>query len=143
MIKEFKEFIMRGNVLDLAVAVIIGAAFGSIVTSFVNDIIMPPIGLLLGNVDFSNLFINLSATPYQSLAEAQNAGAPTINYGLFLNTIINFLIIALAIFLMIKAANRFQKPKEAPEEPTTKDCPFCLSSIPIKATRCPHCTSQL
>lgn len=143
MLKEFKEFIMRGNVLDLAVAVIIGAAFGAIVTSFVNDIIMPPIGLLLGNVDFSNLFINLSETPYQSLAEAQNAGAPTINYGLFLNTIINFIIIAFAIFLVIKAANRLQKAPEPAQEPTTKECPFCLSSIPIKATRCPHCTSQL
>jgi large conductance mechanosensitive channel len=143
MLKEFKEFIMRGNVLDLAVAVIIGGAFGSIVTSFVNDIIMPPIGLLLGNVDFSNLFINLSGTPYQSLAEAQNAGAPTINYGLFLNTIINFIIIAFAIFLVIKAANRLQKAPKTVEEPTTKECPFCLSSIPIKATRCPHCTSQL
>lgn len=143
MLKEFKEFIMRGNVLDLAVAVIIGAAFGAIVTSFVNDIIMPPIGLLLGNVDFSNLFINLSGTPYQSLAEAQSAGAPTINYGLFLNTIINFIIIAFAIFLVIKAANRLQKAPEPAQEPTTKECPFCLSSIPIKATRCPHCTSQL
>ncbi|MBN1537825.1 MAG: large conductance mechanosensitive channel protein MscL [Anaerolineales bacterium] len=143
MLKEFKDFIMRGNVLDLAVAVVIGAAFGNIVTSFVNDIIMPPIGLLLGNVDFSNLFINLSGMPYQSLAEAQNAGAPTINYGLFLNTIINFLIIALAIFLVVRTANRLQKPKEAPAEPATKDCPFCLSSVPEKATRCPHCTSQL
>ncbi|MEN6392189.1 MAG: large conductance mechanosensitive channel protein MscL [Anaerolineaceae bacterium] len=143
MLKEFKEFIMRGNVLDLAVAVIIGAAFGKIVTSFVNDIIMPPIGLLLGKVDFSNLFINLSGTPYKSLAEAQSAGAPTLNYGLFLNTVIDFLIVSFIIFLVIRMANRLPKPKEVAAEPTTKDCPYCFTSIPIKATRCPHCTSQL
>ncbi|MEN6299056.1 MAG: large conductance mechanosensitive channel protein MscL [Anaerolineaceae bacterium] len=143
MLKEFKEFIMRGNVLDLAVAVIIGAAFGKIVTSFVNDIIMPPIGLLLGKVDFSNLFINLSGTPYKSLAEAQSAGAPTLNYGLFLNTVIDFLIVSFIIFLVIRMANRLPKPKEAVAEPTTKECPYCFTSIPIKATRCPHCTSQL
>lgn len=143
MLKEFKEFIMRGNVLDLAIAVIIGGAFGKIVTSFVNDIIMPPIGLLLGNVDFANLFINLSGTPYKSLADAQKAGAPTLNFGIFLNTVIDFLIVALVIFLVVRTANRLQKPKEAPVEPTTKDCPFCLSSVPIKATRCPNCTSQL
>lgn len=143
MLKEFKEFIMRGNVLDLAIAVVIGGAFGKIVTSFVNDIIMPPIGLLLGNVDFANLFINMSGTPYKSLAEAQEAGAPTLNYGLFLNTVIDFVIVAFVIFLVVRTANRLQKSKEAPAEPTTKDCPFCLSSIPIKATRCPHCTSQL
>jgi len=143
MLKEFKEFIMRSNVLDLAVAVIIGAAFGKIVTSFVNDIIMPPIGLLLGKVDFSNLFINLSGTPYKSLAEAQSAGAPTLNYGLFLNTVIDFLIVSFIIFLVIRMANRLPKPKEAAAEPTTKECPYCFTSIPIKATRCPHCTSQL
>ncbi len=143
MLKEFKEFIMRSNVLDLAVAVIIGAAFGKIVTSFVNDIIMPPIGLLLGKVDFSNLFINLSGTPYKSLAEAQSAGAPTLNYGLFLNTVIDFLIVSFIIFLVIRMANRLPKPKEVAAEPTTKDCPYCFTSIPIKATRCPHCTSQL
>ncbi len=143
MLKEFKEFIMRSNVLDLAVAVIIGAAFGKIVTSFVNDIIMPPIGLLLGKVDFSNLFINLSGTPYKSLAEAQSAGAPTLNYGLFLNTVIDFLIVSFIIFLVIRMANRLPKPKEAVAEPTTKECPYCFTSIPIKATRCPHCTSQL
>ena len=143
MLKEFKEFIMRGNVLDLAVAVIIGAAFGKIVTSFVNEIIMPPIGLLLGKVDFSNLFINLSGTPYKSLAEAQSAGAPTLNYGLFLNTVIDFLIVSFIIFLVIRMANRLPKPKEVAAEPTTKDCPYCFTSIPIKATRCPHCTSQL
>jgi len=143
MLKEFKEFIMRSNVLDLAVAVIIGAAFGKIVTSFVNDIIMPPIGLLLGKVDFSNLFINLSGTPYKSLAEAQSAGAPTLNYGLFLNTVIDFLIVSFIIFLVIRMANRLPKPKEVVAEPTTKECPYCFTSIPIKATRCPHCTSQL
>jgi large conductance mechanosensitive channel len=144
MIKEFKEFIMRGNVLDLAIAVIIGGAFGKIITSFVNDIIMPPIGLLLGNVDFSNLFINLSGTPYKSLAEAQTAGAPTLNYGLFLNTVIDFLIVAFVIFLVVRTANRLQKPKPVPPaEPTTKECPYCISTIPVKATRCPNCTSQL
>ena len=142
MLKEFKDFLMRGNVLDLAVAVIIGGAFGGIVSSLVNDIIMPPIGLLLGNVDFSSLYINLSDTSYSSLADAQAAGAPTINYGVFLNTVINFLIVALAIFLVIRTANRLQKPKET-EALTTKECPHCLSTIPLDATRCPHCTSQL
>ena len=144
MLKEFKEFIMRGNVLDLAVAVIIGAAFGKIVTSFVNDIIMPPIGLLLGNVDFTNLFINLSSQHYDTLAAAQEAGAATINYGIFLNTIIDFLIVALVIFFVIRAANSMKKQEEpAPAEPTTKQCSYCYTEIPIKATRCPHCTSQL
>jgi large conductance mechanosensitive channel len=144
MLKEFKEFIMRGNVLDLAIAVIIGAAFGKIVTSLVNDVLMPPIGLLLGKVDFSNLFINLSGTPYTSLAEAQAAGAATINYGIFLNNIIDFLIVALVIFFMIRTVNRLQRKKEAPPaEATTKECPFCLSTVPVKATRCPFCTSQL
>jgi len=142
MLKEFKEFILRGNVLDLAVAVIIGAAFGAIVNSFVQDILKPPIGLLLGRVDFSNLFINLSGTPYTSLADANAAGAATINYGLFLTAIINFLIISLAIFLVVKAANKLQKPKPA-EAPTTKECPHCCTTIPIKATRCPNCTSEL
>ena len=144
MFKDFKAFIMRGNVLDLAVAVIIGAAFGKIVTSLVNDLVMPPIGLLLGNVDFSNLFINLSGTAYTSLVEAQDAGAPTINYGVFLNTVIDFVIVALAIFLVVRAANRMQRPQPAaPAAPTTKDCPYCYSSIAIKATRCPNCTSEL
>lgn len=142
MLKEFKDFLMRGNVLDLAVAVIIGGAFGSIVTSLVNDIIMPPIGLLLGKVDFSSLYVNLTDTSYSSLADAQAAGAPTINYGVFINSVINFLIVALAIFLVIRMANRLQKPEEA-EIPTTKECPHCLSTIPFNATRCPHCTSQL
>jgi large conductance mechanosensitive channel len=133
---------MRGNVLDLAVAVIIGVAFGAIVVSFVNDILMPPIGLLLGGVDFSNLFISLDGQSYPSLAAAQEAGAPTINYGVFINTVINFLIIAFAIFLIVRLANRMQK-EEAPGEPTTKECPHCISTIPIRATRCPNCTSQL
>jgi large conductance mechanosensitive channel len=143
MLKEFKEFAMRGNVLDMAVGIIIGAAFGKIVTSLVNDVIMPPIGLLLGKVDFSSLYVNLTGQDYASLAEAQKAGAATLNYGLFLNTIINFIIVAFAVFLLIRQVNRFTKKKEAPAAPTTKDCPHCLSSIPIKATRCPHCTSQL
>lgn len=142
MLKEFKDFIMRGNVLDLAVAVIIGAAFGAIVTSFVNDILMPPIGLLLGSVDFTNLFISLNGQSYPSLAAAQEAGGPTLNYGLFINTIINFLIVAFAIFMVVRAANRMKKP-EAPAAPTTKECPYCLSTIPLKATKCMNCTSDL
>jgi large conductance mechanosensitive channel len=144
MLKEFKDFIMRGNVLDLAIAVIIGGAFGGIVSSLVNDIIMPPIGLLLGKVNFTDLFINLSGTDYPSLADAQAAGAATINYGLFINTIINFLIVALVIFLIVKAANRARKPKkeEAPA-PTSKECPYCFSEINLKAIRCPECTSEL
>jgi large conductance mechanosensitive channel len=141
MLKEFKEFVMRGNVVDLAIAVIIGGAFGKIITSFVEDVLMPPIGLALGNVDFSNLFINLSGKDYPSVAAAKAAGAATLNYGIFLNHIINFLIIAFAIFLLIKQINRMQKPAAA--APTTKDCPYCFSSIPLKATRCPHCTSNL
>ncbi len=143
MLKEFKEFAMRGNVLDMAVGIIIGVAFGKIVTSLVNDVIMPPIGLLLGKVDFSSLYINFSGQDYASLAEAQKAGAATLNYGIFLNTIINFVIVAFAVFLLIRQVNRFTKKAEAPAAPTTRDCPHCLSSIPIKATRCPHCTSQL
>lgn len=144
MWKEFKEFIMRGNVLDLAIAVIIGGAFGKIVTSLVNDVVMPPIGLLVGKVDFSNLFLNLSGEPYESLAEAQAAGAATINYGIFLNNLVDFLIIAFVIFLLVRAVNRFQKAKdELPSAPDTKECSYCFTTIPIKATRCPHCTSQL
>jgi len=149
MFKEFKEFAMRGNVIDMAVGIVIGAAFGTIVKSLVSDIIMPPIGLLLGKVDFANLFAVLKqgeavAGPYASLADAQAAGAVTINYGVFINTIISFIIVAFAIFLIIRKINELKKQEEAPPaEPTTKDCPFCLTSIPIKATRCPHCTSQL
>ena len=145
MIKEFKEFAMRGNVLDMAVGIIIGAAFGTIVTSLVNDVIMPPIGLLLGNVDFSNIFAVLRegkvAGPYASVASAKAAGAVTLNVGVFINTIINFVIVAFAIFLLIRSINRLKRQEEA--APTTKDCPYCLSSVPIKATRCAHCTSEL
>ena len=142
MLKEFRQFIMRGNVLDLAVAVIIGAAFGKIVTSFVNDILMPPIGLVLGKVDFSNLFIDLSGQQHASVAAAKAAGAATINYGVFLNTVIDFLIVAFFIFLVIQQTNRFKKPAPA-AAPTTKECPYCFTAIPIPATRCPNCTSQL
>ncbi len=148
MLKEFKEFAMRGNVVDMAVGIIIGAAFGQIVTSLVNDVLMPPIGLLLGNVDFSNLFLVLKggteAGPYASLADAKAAGAVTLNYGLFVNTVISFVIVALAVFLLIRSINRLQREEKAsPAEPTTKECPHCLSIIPLKATRCPHCTSEL
>ena len=142
MLKEFKEFIMRGNVLDLAVGVIIGAAFGKIVTSFVSDVVMPPIGLALGKVDFSNLFINLSDKHFATLAEAKAAGAATLNYGVFINTVLDFLIVALIIFLVIRSANRLRK-EPPPADPTTKDCEFCYSQIPIKAVRCPQCTSEL
>jgi len=141
-LKEFKEFVMRGNVLDLAIAVVIGAAFGKIIASLVDDIIMPPIGLALGNVEFANLFVNLSGEDYPSVAAAKAAGAATLNYGIFFNTIFSFLIIAFVIFLLIRSYSKMQKPKLAPA-PTTKDCPYCLSPIPIKATRCAHCTSEL
>lgn len=142
MFDEFKKFIMRGNVLDLAVGVIIGGAFGKIITSFVNDILMPPIGLLLGKVDFTNIFITLTSANYDTLVAAQEAGAPTMNIGLFINTIVNFLIVAIAVFLVIKLLKPKPKP-QPPAAPTTKNCPFCDTAIPIKATRCPHCTSQL
>ncbi len=145
MLKEFKEFVMRGNVLDLAVAVIIGGAFGKIITSFVNDVLMPPIGLLLGGVDFTNLFLALDGKTYDSLEAATAAGAATINYGVFINTVVDFLIVAFVIFLIIKAANATKKKEApaAPAEPTTKDCPYCFTTIAIKATRCPNCTSEL
>lgn len=149
MLKEFKEFIMRGNVVDLAVGVIIGGAFGSIVSSLVADVIMPPIGLLLGNVDFSNIFILLkegaeAAGPYATLADAQAAGAVTMNIGLFVNAVISFIIVALAVFAVVKSVNRMQKEEEeAPAAPTTKACPFCCTDIPIEAVRCPNCTSEL
>jgi large conductance mechanosensitive channel len=143
MFKEFREFAMRGNVLDMAVGIIIGVAFGAIVTSLVNDIIMPPIGLAIGNIDFSELFINLSGGTYATLAAAKEAGAVTINYGVFISTIINFIIIAFVLFLIVRSMNKLKRREEMPAEPTTKECPFCLSQIPIKATRCPHCTSQL
>jgi large conductance mechanosensitive channel len=148
MLKEFKEFAMRGNVVDMAVGIIIGAAFGTIVKSLVADILMPPIGLLLGNVDFSNLFVVLkqgaTVGPYAALADAQKAGAVTINYGMFINTIISFLIVAFAVFLIIRQINRLKRQEEVPEaEPTTKECPHCLSTIPSKATRCAYCTAEL
>ena len=144
MIKEFKEFIMRGNVVDLAIAVVIGGAFGKIVTSFVEDMLMPPIGLALGKVDFSNLFLNLSGKDFPSVAAAKAAGAATLNYGIFFNHVINFLIVAFAIFLLIKQINRLQEPAPAPATaPATKDCPHCLSAVPLKATKCAHCTAEL
>jgi large conductance mechanosensitive channel len=140
---EFKKFVLRGNIIDLAIGFIIGTAFSAIVNSLVNDIIMPPIGLLLGKVDFSNLFINLSGIPYTSLAAAKAAGAPTINYGVFVNTVIQFLIIAVALFLLVRLMNRWTAPFAAPTERTTKTCPYCYQSIPPLATRCPYCTSLL
>lgn len=148
MLNEFKEFTLRGNVMDMAVGIILGAAFGAIVKSLVDDVIMPPIGLLLGGVDFSNLFALLKAGspsgPYASLADAQAAGAVTINYGLFINAVISFLIVAFVMFLLIRSINRLKREEEAgPAEPTTKECPYCLSTIPIKAARCAHCASEL
>ena len=148
MLKEFKEFVMRGNVVDMAVGIIIGAAFGGIVNSFVSDVIMPPIGLLLGKVDFANLYVILregaTAGPFASLVEAKKAGAVTISYGAFINTIINFLILAFVIFLFIRNINKLKRKEvAAPAVPTTKECTYCFSTIPIKATRCPHCTSEL
>lgn len=143
MWKEFRDFAMRGNVIDLAIGVIIGTAFGRIVTSLVNDIVMPPLGVLLGKVDFSNLYINLSGQTYDSLVAAKAAGAATINYGVFINTVIDFVIVAFAIFLLVRGINRIKKtPAPAPVVPT-KECPFCYTQIPIKATRCPNCTSEL
>jgi large conductance mechanosensitive channel len=148
MLKEFKEFALRGNVVDMAVGIIIGAAFSTIVNSLVKDVIMPPIGLLLGGLDFANFFLLLKAGspagPYASLADAQAAGAVTINYGVFINAVVSFLIVAFVLFLLIRAVNRMRRAEEAPPaEPTTKECPYCLSAIPIKATRCPYCTSEL
>ena len=147
MLKEFKAFIMRGNVLDLAVGIIIGAAFGTIVKSLVDDVIMPPVGLALGNVDFSDLFLLLkegakAAPPYASLADAKAAGAVTINYGQFINNVVTFIIVAFAVFLVVRAANRL-RPPEAAEAPNTRDCPYCRMPIPVAATRCPQCTSEL
>jgi large conductance mechanosensitive channel len=142
MLKEFKDFAMKGNVLDMAIGVIIGGAFGKIVSSLVSDVLMPPLGLLMGKVDFSSLFINLSGTPQPSLAAAKAAGAPTINYGVFLQATFDFIIIAFVIFLLLKQVNRLKQPAPA-TAPTTKDCPYCLSAIPIKATKCAHCTSNV
>jgi large conductance mechanosensitive channel len=148
MLQEFKKFAMRGNVVDMAVGIIIGGAFGTIVKSLVDDVLMPPIGLLMGGVDFADLFVVLregteAAAPYASLAEAQAAGAVTINYGLFINSVIAFLIVAWAVFLVIRGMNRMQRQEEAAPAPDTKPCPFCTSEIPLAATRCPHCTSEL
>lgn len=146
MFKEFKAFMKRGNVLDLAIGIIIGGAFGKIVSSLVNDIIMPPIGFIIGNVDFANLFISLNGESYPSLAVAKAAGAPTLNIGVFLNNVIDFVIIALVIFLIVRQINHFKEKSEIPAvtaAPTTKECPFCATQIPIKAVRCPHCTSEL
>ncbi len=142
MLKEFKEFAMRGSVMDMAIGIIIGAAFGKIVTSIVNDVIMPPIGLLLGKVDFSKLYINLTGQHYDTLKQAQEAGAATINYGVFLNTLIDFVIVAFVIFLLVKQINRLKR-QPAPIPVSTKECPYCLSVIPIKATKCGFCTSTL
>ena len=139
MLKEFREFAVRGNVIDLAVGVIIGAAFGKVVTSAVSDLIMPPIGMALGRVDFSDLFVALNGASYPSLAVAEAAGAPTLNYGRFLNTVIEFAIVAFAVFLLVRQFNRLKRPPEA----TIRDCPFCVSAISLKATRCPHCTSEI
>lgn len=142
MFKEFKTFIMRGNVLDMAVGIIIGAAFGKIITSFVGDILMPVIGLALGKVDFSNLFVPLNGGTYATLEEAKKAGVPTLNYGLFVNIVIDFLIVAFAIFMIVRLANRLKK-EEAPAPATTKECPECLSIIPLKARKCAHCGSSV
>jgi large conductance mechanosensitive channel len=143
MAKEFRQFAARGNVVDLAVGVIIGAAFGKIVTSLVNDVIMPPIGMALGRVDFKNLFVALDGQRYGSLADAQKAAVATINYGVFMNTVLEFLIVAFVIFLMVQQINRLKTPEPAPPAEDTRECPFCVSRIPTKATRCPHCTSEL
>jgi large conductance mechanosensitive channel len=143
MLKEFKEFALRGNVMDMAIGIIIGAAFGKLVTLFVSDILMPPIGLLLGKVDFSNLYITLSGKEYETLAAAKAAGAVTINYGLFLNAVIDFIIVAFTVFLMVRYINRLKRPEPVPALPYTKECRFCLSAVPAKAVRCPNCTSEI
>jgi large conductance mechanosensitive channel len=144
MLKDFKAFILRGNVLDMAVGIIIGAAFGKIVSSLVSDVLMPPIGLVAGRVNFGDLFINLSDTAYPSLAAAKAAGAPTLNYGVFLNTVVDFVIVAAVIFVLVKQFAKLQRQPEPPAAvPTTKTCPYCISTIPIKATRCPNCTSEI
>jgi len=145
MLKEFREFAMRGNVMDMAIGIILGAAFGRIVSSFVSDVLMPPLGLLLGGVDFSNLFLTLTGSQtFATLEEAKQAGVVTVNYGVFINTVLDFLIVAFAIFIVVKQMNRLKRQQEAPAAPpSTQECPFCLSAIPIKATRCGHCTSDL
>ncbi len=147
MFKEFREFAVKGNVVDMAVGIIIGAAFGAIVKSLVDDVIMPPVGLILGNVDFSNLYLLLrdgaAAGPYASLAEARKAGAVTLNYGLFANAVVSFLIVTFAVFLLVRGINRLRREQESAPEPATKECPYCCSAVPLKATRCPLCTSEL
>ncbi len=143
MFKEFKEFALKGNMLDLAVGIILGSAFGKIITSLVNDILMPPLGLLLGKVDFSNLFIDLSGKGYKSLQEAKAAGGATLNYGIFINVLIDFIIVSLVMFLLIKQINKLNRKKQEPKPVSTKECPYCFSQINIKATRCPNCTSEL
>jgi large conductance mechanosensitive channel len=146
LLDEFKKFAVRGNVIDMAVGVILGASFGKIVSSVVGDLLMPPLGLLLGKVDFTKLFINLTSHPYATLAEAKAASAPTLNYGVFVNTVIDFVIVAFVVFLLVRQFNRLTeryKKAEAPAPPSTRDCPYCLSAIPLKATRCAHCTSEL
>jgi large conductance mechanosensitive channel len=143
MLKEFKEFVMRGNVIDLAIGVIIGVAFGAVVSSLVSDVIMPPIGLVMGGMDFKDLFVVLNGQTYPNLDTAKKAGAPVIAYGNFINTIINFIIVAFAVFLLVRQVNRLKKPVPAPAAPSMKDCPYCAMSIPAKATRCPLCTSEL
>lgn len=144
MLKEFKEFAMRGSMLDMAIGIIIGAAFGKIITSLVGDVLMPPIGLLLGHIDFSNLYIGLSGKVYSSLAEAKAAGAPTINYGIFLNTVIDFIIVALVLFFLVRQINKMKRVSvPSPAVPPTKECPYCFSMIPTRAIRCPNCTSEL
>jgi large conductance mechanosensitive channel len=143
MLKEFKAFAMRGNVLDMAIGIILGGAFGRIVSSLVADVLMPPIGLVLGRVDFASLFVNLSGSSYPSVAAAKAAGAPTLNYGLFLQAIVDFVIVAFVIFLLVRQVNRWTRPVPAPAAPTTRDCPYCLLAIPIKATRCAHCTADV
>ncbi len=148
MLKEFKEFAMRGNVIDMAVGIIMGAAFGGIVTSLVSDVIMPPIGLLLGNIDFSNFFLVLKegkvAGPYASVAAAKAAGAVSLNYGVFINTVVSFLIVAFSVFLLVRNINKLKRKEEVPPVvPATKECPYCFTLIPLKAARCPHCTSEL
>jgi large conductance mechanosensitive channel len=140
MLSEFRTFVMRGNVIDLAVGVVMGAAFGAVVTSFVNDILMPPIGLVLGSVDFSSLFVTLRGGPYPSIAAAKEAGAPTLNYGLFINHVISLVIIGFAVFLLVKQVNRLKGP---PPPPSTRECPACMMPIPLRARRCPHCTSEV
>jgi len=142
MLKEFKEFALRGNVLDLAIGVILGVAFGKIVTSFVEDILMPPLGLVIGKVDFASLFVSLTGRHFDSVAAAKAAGAPTLNYGLFVNNVLNFVIVAFVIFLLVRQVNRFQR-QPAPAAPTTRECPYCCASIPLKATRCGSCTSEV